>query len=177
MLLIITLYGLFLLFFLLLAVTAFMHLLFFVPYVPSSRRSVEMMLRAARLKPRQTVFDLGCGDGRLLIEAEKKTSVSAEGFEIAPLVYLLARLRTFLGHSKAKIYCKNFFRANLRPANVIFCYLFPNVMPRLAKKIKKECKKGTRVISNTFHIPGLKLCRVFKKDPVRKIPTIYVYEV
>lgn len=167
----------FLLVFLLLIGTVLMHLLFLVPYVPSSKRSIETMIRAARLKPRQTVFDLGCGDGRLLIEAEKQKGVTAWGFEIAPLVYLLARARALFSDSKTKIYFKNFFHANLRPANVIFCYLFPNVMPRLAEKIKKECRKGTRVISNTFHIPGLKLERVFKKDPVRGRPTIYVYEV
>lgn len=164
-------------FLLLLGITVLTHIFFLVPYVPTSKRVVEKMVRVARLKPKETVFDIGCGDGRLLFAAEKKTNVKTVGFEIAPLVYFLALMRKFFAHSKAKILFKNFLKANLKRANVIFCYLIPGVMPELAKKIKHECKKGTRVISNTFKIPGLKPHKTFSKDPLKKLPTIYVYRI
>lgn len=135
------------------------------------------MIDAAQLRPRDTVMDIGCGDGRLLFAAEKKQGVKAMGFEIAPLVYLLAIFQKIIRRSKAKIRFKNFLKANLRQANVIFCYLIPSVMPDLAFKIKRECKKGTKVISNTFHIPGLEPMRVIPKDPLKKTPTIYVYRI
>ena len=164
-------------FLVLLTLTAIVHIIFFVPYVPTQNRVAKKMIEVAGLKAQETVFDLGCGDGRLLMEAEKRTRVKAEGFEMAPLVYFLALARKFLFQSKVKIHFQNMFTANLRKANVIFCYLIPNVMPRLAEKIKNECKRGTRIISNTFHIADLKPYRVFKKDPSKGLPTIYVYKI
>lgn len=164
-------------FFFLLLATVLVHMFFLVPYVPSRKRVIAKMIEMARLKPRETVYDLGCGDGRLLIAAEKKAGVKAVGFEIAPLMLLLAWIRKMLFRSAVKIHFKNLFSANLRRANVIFCYLIPNVMPRLSAKIKHECRKGTRIISNTFHIPGLKATKVFTRDPSKGLPTIYVYRV
>lgn len=164
-------------FLILLVATALVHIFFSVPYVPSAKRVVRKMIEVANLKPRETVFDLGCGDARLLIEAEKSAPIKAIGFELAPLVWILAFLRKFFTRSNAEIHFKNFFKANLAGANVIFCYLIPNVMPRLAEKIKNECRRGTRIISNTFHIPNLKPYRIFKRDPLKGLPTIYVYKV
>ncbi|MBI4995015.1 50S ribosomal protein L11 methyltransferase [Candidatus Peregrinibacteria bacterium] len=160
-----------------LAITALVHIFFLVPYVPSKNKVVKKMVSAANLKAKETVYDLGCGDGRLLLEAEKKAFVKTVGFEIAPLVFLLAKLRTLFAQSKAQIKFQSFFKANLSKANVIFCYLIPNVMPRLASKIKRECKRGTRIISNTFSIPGLKLYKIFTKNPAKGMPTIYVYKI
>ncbi len=167
---------LFLLFFASLLVTVFVHMVFLVPYVPSTKSVVKKMISAAQLKPKETVYDLGCGDGRLLLMAEKK-KVKTVGFEIAPLIFLLALLRKIIARSKAQIRFKSLFAANLRKANVIFCYLIPNVMPRLAAKIKKECSKGTRIVSNTFHIPGLKPYRIYAKDAPPGTPTVYVYKI
>lgn len=169
--------ALFLVFFVLLIATVFVHMFFLVPYVPTKNRVVKKMIQVAKLKPKETVYDLGCGDGRLLIAAEKKVKVQTFGFEIAPLVYLLAQLRKLISGSNVKIFFKSLFKANLRKANVIFCYLIPSVMPDLAKKIKKECKKGTRIISNTFHIPELKPYKIFAEDPKKGLPTIYLYKI
>lgn len=168
----------FLVFFLALLATVFVHLLFLVPFVPSKKSVIEKMIHAAALKAGDTVYDLGCGDGRLLFAAEKKIQrLRAVGFEIAPLVYLLAWIRKIFNGSTAKILFKNLFSADFRKANVIFCYLIPNVMPRLSEKIKRECRSGTRIVSNTFHIPGLKTAKVIAKDLKKGLPTIYVYRV
>lgn len=164
-------------FFLVLLATVFVHMFFFVPYVPSRKKVIAKMIEVARLKPRETIYDLGCGDGRLLIAAEKKARVKAVGFEIAPFMFLLAWIRKWLAKSAIKLRFQNLFSANLRQANVIFCYLIPNVMPRLSAKIKKECKHGTRIVSNTFHIPGLKVTRIVARDEVTGLPTIYVYKI
>lgn len=177
MLINIVLIGL-LLFLILMGITALVHVFSTVPYVPSSNRVVKKMIALAKLKPNEVVYDLGCGDGRLLIAAEKTAKCNrTEGFEIAPMMYILAKLRAYIAHSRARIHFKNFFNANLRRANVIFCYLIPNVMPRLAAKLKRECSRGTRIISNTFHIPNLKPLRIIKKQPKKGLPTIYVYKI
>ncbi|PIQ77304.1 hypothetical protein COV82_05170 [Candidatus Peregrinibacteria bacterium CG11_big_fil_rev_8_21_14_0_20_46_8] len=166
-----------LVFLILFAVTMIMHIICMVPYVPTNMRTVDAMIKAAKLRKRDVVFDLGCGDARLLIESERRHGTQARGFEIAPLIYFLAIGRKFLFRSKVQIHFKNFFNDNLSEANVIFCYLIPKVMPNLAEKIKKECKKGTKIISNTFHIPGLKPHKVIKKNPLKRTPSIYIYHV
>ncbi len=166
-----------LIFTLLFIATAFISLFLKVPYVPTKKRVMLEIIKQAKLKKGQTFLDLGCGDGRMLIEAEKSTKVNAIGYEIAPLVYLLAVARKILNGSKAKIKFKNFFNENLEKADVIFCYLMPAELEKLAKKIKKECKKGTRIISNTFHIKGLEPEKVIPKNEKTKIPTLYFYKI
>lgn len=166
-----------LIFTLLFIATAFVSLVLRVPYVPTKKRVMEEIIKQAKLKEGQNFYDLGCGDGRMLIEAEKATRVNAVGYEIAPLVYLFAVARKLANRSKAKIKFKNFFNENLEKADVIFCYLMPAELEKLAKKIKKECKKGTHIISNTFHIQGLKPVKVIPKNEKTKIPTLYFYQV
>ncbi|KKU80174.1 MAG: hypothetical protein UY05_C0012G0012 [Candidatus Peregrinibacteria bacterium GW2011_GWA2_47_7] len=166
------------LFLLLLTITVLLHIVFQIPYVPSRNRVVNRMIRIADLKKDDVVFDLGCGDGRLLIAAEKQKGVkAAEGFEIAPLVYLLAQFRKWLAHSRMKIHFKNLFDVRLRRANVIFCYLLPGAMKRLSKKFRKECEKGTRIVSHTFRIPDMEPIKIFKKNKRRNLPTVYLYQI
>lgn len=162
---------------LLFIVTAFVSLFLRVPYVPTKKRVMEEIIKQADLKDGQTFYDLGCGDGRMLIEAEKARKVNAVGYEIAPLVYFFAVARKLLNRSKAQIKFKNFFKENLENADVIFCYLMPAELKRLAKKIQKECKKGTHIISNTFHIEGMEPKKVIPKNDKTKIPTLYFYQV
>ncbi|MFC1810317.1 50S ribosomal protein L11 methyltransferase [Patescibacteria group bacterium] len=157
--------------------TALVSIILRVPYVPTKKRVMQKILKEAKIKKGETFLDLGCGDARMLIEAEKQKKVNAIGYEIAPLIYLMAVLRKLVSNSKAKIHFKNFFRENLKNADVIFCYLMPKELQKLAKKIKKECKKGTRIISNTFKIKGLKPVKVIPKNEETKIPTLYFYKI
>jgi precorrin-6B methylase 2 len=166
-----------LIFTLLFIVTAFVSLFLRVPYVPTKKRVMEEIIKQAKLKEGQNFYDLGCGDGRVLIEAEKEAKVNAVGYEIAPLVYIFAIIRKIVNRSKAKIKFKNFFNDNLGKADVIFCYLMPKELKKLAVKIKKECKKGTHIISNTFHIEGLEPVKVIPKNEKTKIPTLYFYQI
>ena len=162
---------------LLLMASALVHVYFLVPYVPTRKRVAKKMIEVAGLKPGEHVVDLGCGDGRLLLYAERAAHVRGVGFELAPLVYFLARIRKLITHAKYTLHFQNLFKADLHDADVIFCYLIPEIMPRLVEKILKECKKGTRVISNTFKIPGLTVSRVIARDDAAHLPTIYVYRI
>ncbi len=157
--------------------TAVINLFIRVPYVPTKNRVAKRMIEIANLKKGEVVYDLGCGDGRLLLEAEKHAGLKMKGYEIAPIPYIFAITKKWLKNSKMKIQMGNFFKANLSDADVIFCYLSPEIMTKLGEKLRKECKKGTRIISNTFTMKPMEPLKVFKKDPEKKLPSIYYYEI
>jgi SAM-dependent methyltransferase len=148
-----------------------------VPFVPSKNIVAKKLIEEADIKDGQKIYDLGCGDGRLLIEASKNKKVKAIGYEISPMAYILGKINTWFKRSKAEVKFKNFFHQNLKDANVIFLYLLPEILPAVGDKIKEECAKGTRIISNTFKLPNLEPIKVIAKNPQAGLPTIYVYEV
>lgn len=128
------------------------------PFVPSSKRSVETMIRLAKLRPGQTIIDAGSGDGRVLFEAAKQGANSV-GLEINPYLVLYTRLRAFFGPYRGlvTVLWQNLWRSDLRSADVVFVYLIPWKMDVLAEKLKRELKPGSLVISNSFIFPGWKI--------------------
>ena len=170
----------------LLGMTAFLFLMLLtvlinifakVPFVPTSKRIIRHIAKLAKLKKGERVYDLGCGDGRFLIEAQKYTKVTARGFENAPIPYIWAHMRKWLSGAKMNVSMKNFFHQNLSDADVIYCYLGPDVMTQLGKKFRKECRKGTRIYSNTFSIHGFTPTKVWEKDRPHHLPSVYLYTI
>ena len=164
-------------FILLMLGTALANLFYRVPYVPTKMRVIKKVLSLAQLKKGQKVYDLGCGDGRFLIEAYKKANVDATGFEMAPIPYLLAQLSKLVHKAKVTIQMKNFFKYNLKDADVIFCYLLPETLVDLRDKFLRECQKGTKIICHTFPIEGMTPVRVVAKNNKTGIPNIYMYKI
>lgn len=162
---------------LLLSATAIVSIGLRVPYVPTKKTVIDKIFKTIKLKRGNNFYDLGCGDGRMLLEAERRTRANVIGYEIAPLIYLYALIKKLFHRSKAKIYFKNFFKEKLGKADVIFCYLMPFQLKKLALKIKKECRKGTLIVSNTFKIEGLKPKKVIVKNEAEKTPTLYFYKI
>ncbi|MBU1089678.1 50S ribosomal protein L11 methyltransferase [Patescibacteria group bacterium] len=161
--------------FLLLALFYFFTAGFFrSPFIPSNRKTIEKMLRVAKIKKGERVIDLGCGDGRIVFLAEKKFHAKAEGYEISIFVWLLAQINRFFKCAKSKIYRRNFFEADLRRADVVFCYLLPEVMKKLSPKFKRELKHGARVVSASFSLPNFKLHKKHEREG--KAGTIFVYK-
>lgn len=145
------------------------------PFVPTPMEVSNRMIEIADLKKGQIVYDIGCGDGRVVYLASKKHDVKATGFELSPFIYALARIRHFLWKSKAKIKFRNFKKQNLSNADVIFCYLLPETMTRLAKKLNKELKPGAKVVSYSFPIKAWKEKEKFT-FPDNKFCAIWLYE-
>jgi 16S rRNA A1518/A1519 N6-dimethyltransferase RsmA/KsgA/DIM1 with predicted DNA glycosylase/AP lyase activity len=136
------------------------------------------MIEAANLKDGQHVYDIGCGDGRLLIEALKKKKINAHGVEINLFISSLAKLRLWMSEKKAVILRKNFFKVSLRESDVVFCYLFPKVMQKLKIKFQDELKKGAVVISYCFPIKDWKPTKTIQTRADKpKNFLIYVYQM
>ncbi|MBT8490727.1 MAG: class I SAM-dependent methyltransferase [Deltaproteobacteria bacterium] len=141
---------------------------------PSAFIRVKTFLDAVPMRENQMLVDIGCGDGRVLSEAKKRYGVRALGFEVNPLAYTMAKLRT-VRLKGVSVRCKNFWNVHIGDADVIFCYLFPDVMKRLAQKLENELKPGTRVISCNFPLPGWKHLTVLYPDSSLNNSPIYCY--
>lgn len=128
------------------------------PWIPSSRAMVRNMLDLAQVQPEDLVYDLGCGDGRIIITAARKYGARAVGIELDPLRWLWCQLLvSILGlRDRIKIKQGDLFQQNLGEADVVVCYLLPETTKKLQEKLLAELKPGTRVVSNTFIFPGMK---------------------
>jgi predicted RNA methylase len=131
------------------------------PWVPSTRAMVTDMLTLADVQPGDTVYDLGCGDGRFIITAARRYGATAVGIEIDPFRYLWCQmLITVLRlRGQVRVVFGDFFKQDLSDADVITCYLLHDTNQKLEGKLKKELRFATRVVSNTFRFVGM--------DPVR----------
>ena len=144
-------------------------------FTTTHRSKIKKILEVVHMNPGQVVYDLGCGDGRFLIAAEKTYKVKAVGFEINPWAYLLSRLRVGLYQASVSIHFQDFWAADLSKADVVFCYLFPDVMERLREKLSKELRAGAKVISCNFEIPGWRPEKIITAShPIHSDP-IYIY--
>ena len=122
------------------------------PWVPTEGETVNEMLSMADVKSDEIVYDLGSGDGRIIITAATKFHARSVGVELNPLWVFWTRLKiTTLGlRSKTKVIWGNFFRVNLSKADIITLYLLQNTNDKLEPKLKKELKPGSRVVSHVF---------------------------
>jgi predicted RNA methylase len=118
---------------------------------------VNRMMEMAEVVPEDVVYDLGCGDGRIVLAAARRYHARAVGIEIDPLRYIWCQfLVTILGQRKrVRIIFGNFFNKDLSEADVVMCYLMPDALTKLEKKFKQEMRSGTRVVSNRFAFPTL----------------------
>jgi len=144
------------------------------PWVPTWGSDVKRFLKLADIKRGERVYDLGCGDGRLVASASKAGG-RAVGFEISLFPYFIAKIRGFFLRSiDYTIRYKDFWGADLRDANVVYFFLMPKIYPKLKEKLERELKKGTRVIAYVWPIEGwepIKIDKLYKKS------TIYLYKV
>lgn len=126
------------------------------PYLPTLKPQVKTALELADLKPGQTLLELGCGDGRVLLAAAKQ-GLNAVGYELNPLMVLIAWLRTRRYRRQVKVVWGNFWQADWPPAGAIFTFLLPRYMAKLDKKCIQYPDKPVKLISFAFKIPGKKV--------------------
>jgi len=120
-----------------------------IPYVPAPWRAVDAMLELCEPKRGETMYDLGCGDARIICRAATKFGVNGVGLELAPAVYFMAQLRNIVSctTSLVKIRRESFYTVDLRAANIVVLFLLPSALLQLRHKLVKELPPGSRVVS------------------------------
>ena len=124
-----------------------------VPYVPTPQNVVDEMLRLANVTKDDVVYDLGCGDGRLVITAVKKYGASRGfGVDIDPerIAESNANAKAAGVTDRVTFAVQDLFQTDLKDATVVTLYLLPEVNLRLRPKLLSELRPGTRVVSHSF---------------------------
>ena len=129
------------------------------PWVPTSRQVICRMLEMADLRPGEVVYDLGCGDGRVLIAAARRFGARAVGVEVDLSRYLWSLLAVSLRglRRQVKVIRGDLFAVDLREADVVFTFLLQDTNERLKDKLRRELRPGTRIVSNIFTFSGFPL--------------------
>jgi SAM-dependent methyltransferase len=141
------------------------------PWVPTSRKLVNRILEMAKLKPGELLYDLGSGDGRIVITAAREFGVKTVGIDIDPFRVLYSRFKISQLHlkDKARILRGNFFNVDLRDADVVFLYLEQETNNKLQSKLERELMPDCRVVSLVWKFEGWELVRADEEE------MIYVY--
>jgi SAM-dependent methyltransferase len=128
-----------------------------VVYVPTPQQVVDKMLEMAEVKKGDIVYDLGCGDGRIVVTAAKKYGVKAIGFDINPVRVKesLENVRSNKVEHLVTIKQADIFTLDLREASVVTLYLLPDLNVRLMPQLEK-LKPGSRIVSHDFDMRGAK---------------------
>ena len=136
------------------------------PYVPTLKKSRSAALDLLGLKTGQTLYELGSGDGAMLVEAAKR-GLNVVGYELNPFLFAVSWLRV-KRYKNAKVHLGDFWRADLSKADGVYVFLIDRFMARLDKKISREVKgKKIKLVSHAFAIPG--------KKPAKKTGAMLLY--
>ena len=146
------------------------------PFVQTPLEVAKKMLDLSKIGPDEVLYDLGCGDGRLIILAGREIGAKATGIELRE--DLIERARTEIKRlnleDKVKVIQGNFFDVAISDADVITLYLTSSANERLRPKLEAELKPGARVISHDFKVPGWKPSAVYNELLGH---TIYAYRI
>jgi protein-L-isoaspartate O-methyltransferase len=126
------------------------------PYYPTPDTIVERMLELGQLKPGEKMFDLGSGDGRIVIMAARKYNADATGVELDTDLYLSsqAKIRKLGIEKTARIIHGDILTQNYSAANLITVYLLPESNIKARPILESQLKKGTRIVAHDFGIGG-----------------------
>jgi hypothetical protein len=146
-----------------------------VPWVRTPRRKTKKILTFAGLKPGERIVDFGSGDGSIVIDAARDFGAVGQGIERQWALVWIARIRArILRLSRRASFVRgDLFKTAMPNADVIFCYLFPEVNARLEPVLLERYPSGTRVVSRTFSFPSLPLVATERIGA----ETMYLYRI
>ena len=149
------------------------------PAFPTPQVVVDHMLELAQVKPNETVYDLGCGDGRIVITAAQKFKAHGVGIEIRRDIYetTLGKVNSLGLSDQVKIIHGNALKTDLAPADVVTLYLLTSSNEQLRPVLEKGLRPNARVVSHDFEIRGWKPVTVEKMMVEGRPHMIYLYRV
>lgn len=154
-----------------------------VPFVPVPATVLADVEKALGVKQGSVVYDLGCGEGRVLFYLSRKVPHATYiGIENSPFPLLLARVRAWwhrrTTHTQIQIINQDFFKHDLSNATHIFTYLYPNVMDDLLSKFDAELTPGTRLVSVSFKFTTKQPIAEFdlQRSKYKLARKLYVYQ-
>lgn len=147
-----------------------------VPYVPTPQSVVDAMLELANVSKNDVVYDLGCGDGRIVITAAKKYGARGVGVDIDPDRIKEANTNAQQAgvSDRVKFVEQDLFQTDFKEASVVMLYLLPDINLRLRPKLQSELKPRTRVVSHAFDMGDWKPDKTVSVDELR---TIYMWVI
>jgi len=142
-----------------------------IHFVPTPTAIVDAMLKLARVTPTDVIYDLGSGDGRIVITAARRYGARAIGIEIDPeLIKEATRNARKAGVADHVTFIQaDLFKTDLSEASVVTLFLSPSINRRLEAKLKRELKPGSRIVSHRFPIDD------WKPDEDLKVKGKHVY--
>jgi ribosomal protein L11 methylase PrmA len=122
------------------------------PWWRTTHSRAEIICRFLKVNKKDIVYDLGSGDGTLLITAAKEFGAHSVGVEIDPLRVFLSRLLAYFNGvtDKVRIERKNFFDCEIKDATIVFMYLVPKALGMLKPKLLRELRPGTRIVTFVY---------------------------
>jgi len=149
------------------------------PYLPTPNTIVDQMLQAAELKPGEILFDLGSGDGRIVIAAASKYKANAIGVELDDdlAASSISRIAESGLEKNARIIHGDLMQQNYSTADVVTVYLWPEANKKVAQLLDIQLKKGARVVSHDFEMGGWKPTRIITipDDGTGRSHTLFLY--
>lgn len=144
-----------------------------LPWVPTREPRIRRALEMARVQPGETVYDLGAGDGRVLLVAARDFGARAVGIEISPLHCWQARVRAAFAGLTGQVVVRrgDFYRADLREADVVFLYITSAQAGKVRALLEGQLRDGARVVSISADIPG------WEPVAVDKPQLIFLYQM
>jgi len=149
------------------------------PAIPTPQTVVERMLEAGRVKPNEVVYDLGSGDGRIVIMAAQKFGARSVGVELMPDLCRKARetIQAYGLADRVRIIEGSALRVDLSPADVVTMFFLTASNERLRPALEKQLKPTARVVSHAFPVRGWKPVETIHVRVGKADNTIYVYEM
>ncbi|KKT35361.1 MAG: Methyltransferase type 12 [Parcubacteria group bacterium GW2011_GWA2_44_12] len=152
-----------------------------VPTISSNRSIIKKLIgeeSSEYLTGKKTFYELGCSYGRVLFRVCKHYQMNGVGYEsnLPPYLYSLLYKRIFYPHVHARVLMRSFYKADIKNADVIFCYLMPKIMQKVEARLVPRMKAGTLIFANSFPFKNIQPIEVLKGKRGR-METLFIYKI
>ena len=162
------LFSMFVFIVLLVLVLPGMYAMFFgAPLTITDKKRFEAMLELGKFEKDDVVYDLGCGDGRIIHRISENKVKKAVGYELSVPTYIVAIVRKWIVGGKEKILFGNFWNKDFSDATILICFLLPDSMKTFEEKIWPKLRRGVKVLSND--------AQMYKVKDERELHKVYLY--